>query len=180
MPAVSWLCGVRNGCGPHGAPHRPMVAAAPWPMSAKGRRWRRARLPQAASGLGAGAGQWQAHSSCQVHEAHGKVRHTQALHPWCRGLDQGLGPVTDQVADTSSKRLALRIYQRFPRGIGPILGHLFQRRCPVGRSMQTSIMRSKNVSSTAPMISCTSALVQPSPGCRGLQQRGLQRLQHTA
>jgi hypothetical protein len=109
-----------------------------------------------------------------------KVRHTQALHPWCRGLDQGLGPVTDQVADTSSKRLALRIYQRFPRGIGPILGHLFQRRCPVGRSMQTSIMRSKNVSSTAPMISCTSALVQPSPGCRGLQQRGLQRLQHTA
>ena len=55
-----------------------------------------------------------------------EIGHTEALQPLFGELNQRLGPVTDDREDLGSQGLEALIHQRFPRGIGPILCHLFQ------------------------------------------------------
>ena len=61
----------------------------------------------------------------RMHEVEA-IGYTAALQPLFGELNQGLGPVTDQGEDVGSQGLEPLIHPRFPRGRGPILGHLFQ------------------------------------------------------
>src|SRR5580765_4811637 len=91
-----------------------------------------------------------------------EIGHTQAFQPLFRQLNQGLGPVTDHIQHPGAKGLEPLLYQRLPRGIGPIVRHLFEQEIARSEVHEAKIMRSKNVSSTAPMISRISPPAQPS------------------
>jgi hypothetical protein len=77
----------------------------------------------------------------------------EALHPLLGKLDQGLSSVPDQGPHAGSEDLEPLLQQRLPGASGPLLCHRFQDSYPVDRSRQSNLIRAKNVSSTAPMIS---------------------------
>jgi tetratricopeptide (TPR) repeat protein len=118
----------------------------------------------------------------EIMHAMQEIGHAQALEPLCRKVDEGFGPITDQVPDTGSEGLEPRLHQRFPRGAGPILGHLCQQQIPCGEVHEDQqhpfherfVHRANDLAHLIPRAAVLF------PGLRCLQQCGLQRLHHAA
>jgi hypothetical protein len=65
-----------------------------------------------------------------------EIRHPEALQPLFGELNERLGPVTHHVQHTGSQGLQPLISQHFPRGVGPIVCHLFLHNVPSGHILE--------------------------------------------
>jgi hypothetical protein len=66
----------------------------------------------------------------QLMHARKESGHPQALQPLFCKLDQGLGPVTDEVASPCPESGKPLIHPGLPRRLGALLGHAFQQQIP--------------------------------------------------
>lgn len=82
-----------------------------------------------------------------------KIWDTQALQALCGELDQGFHSVTHHVAHLGSQGAKPLVHEGVPGGMAAIFCGFFQYDIPRGEVQQDQPMRSKQVLSTAPMIS---------------------------
>ena len=73
-----------------------------------------------------------------------EIRHAQAFQALFRKLDEGLGAVTDYIQHPGAQAREPFPDQRLPRGIGPIVCHLFQQEIARRKLHQTRSMRSES------------------------------------
>jgi hypothetical protein len=100
-----------------------------------------------------------------------EIGHAQTFQPLFRQLNQGLGPVTDHIEHPGTKGLEPLLDQRLPRGIGPIVRHLFQQEIArrevhedQDHAFQERFIHGPN--DLAPLTACTAVLL---PARCGLQ-----------
>jgi hypothetical protein len=116
-----------------------------------------------------------------VHEVK-EIWHAQALEAVFGELNQGFGPVTDQVQHAGAQCLQPLVHQRFPRGVGAIVCYLFLHNVSGGHLLedQYHLFQESFVHGPNNLAHLTSGNPILLPDLDGLRNRDRQGLHHTA